>query len=331
MLRWVILCAYISSENGTNLQFGKRYIDIVDVGVLEPTEIWQVPANSAGLFPPSSALEEIKSRPMSLHSLTFPISPTTTRLADDGSRTRNSIDNMLRPEILQEGGASAKRFFGKIGGAFKKKNAGEKDGGSQNSTLRGSSPVPNNGAFPASSATMGRGGSKDAAAVAGLAVGPPTFGCSPNVIARRMSASPLPSCAADGLAPPDSIVASSSRQQGSNRPVGYAWTVKRWAKRNTDGWAAHLVEAVTLGVTMQGEVGGEGEDEVTFEWAKMRSSSTNITPRSRRSSIASRGHSRPPSTTAAMESPQASRTSVSQFNNSSVSQPNTPGLSLIHI
>jgi hypothetical protein len=213
--------------------------------------------------------------------------------------------DMLRPEILQEGGASAKRFFGKIGGAFKKKSNADKEATSQSGLT--ASPSFNNGAFPTSPASARRGSKEAGSAAPGTAVGPPTFGCSPNVIARRASLPRLPSCTAEGLAPPDSAATPRRRQQhASIRPIAYSWTVTKWAKQNMDGWAANLIDAVASGVTMQG-VGGGGEDEVIFEWVKQRPPVIKPIPRSRRSSIASRGHSRPPSTTAAMESPSQSR------------------------
>ena len=57
----------------------------------------------------------------------------------------------------------------------------------------------------------------------------------------------------------------------STRPVGYTWTVKRWAKKNSEGWGAHLVAAAAAGLEMvNGALGGDGDDEVVFEWVKLR-------------------------------------------------------------
>lgn len=237
-----------------------------------------------------------------MYSLTAPISPVATRIAEENGRGRNSLDlKGLRPEILQEGGASAKRFFGKIGGAFKKKAAG----GEKEVNLGSPILVPSNATNGGSGSTI-RGHSKDVA-VNGtdVAVGPPTFGCSPSVVARRGSNSRMSTT--DGLAPPDSasLLGANRSCTPSNRPVGYVWTVKKWAKRNTDGWAGTLAAALADGVKMEGAICGEGDDEVVFEWAKARGTSS-FAPngsRSRRSSIASRGHSRPPSSMGPSDSP----------------------------
>jgi len=56
----------------------------------------------------------------------------------------------------------------------------------------------------------------------------------------------------------------------SSRPVGYTWTVRRWAKKNSEGWAAQMVAAAAAGLEMVNGAGNGEEDEVVFEWVKMR-------------------------------------------------------------
>jgi len=57
----------------------------------------------------------------------------------------------------------------------------------------------------------------------------------------------------------------------STRPVGYTWSVKRWAKKNSEGWGAQLVAAAAVGLEMvNGALSDDGDDEVVFEWVKLR-------------------------------------------------------------
>lgn len=52
----------------------------------------------------------------------------------------------------------------------------------------------------------------------------------------------------------------------SSRPIGYTWTVRKWAKRSTEGWAAHVVAASAAGLD------AKMDDDVVFEWVKMKTS-----------------------------------------------------------
>ena len=47
--------------------------------------------------------------------------------------------------------------------------------------------------------------------------------------------------------------------------------MKKWAKKNQEGWGAQLVAAANAGLDLVGGAGvGDGEDEVVFEWVRMR-------------------------------------------------------------
>lgn len=59
----------------------------------------------------------------------------------------------------------------------------------------------------------------------------------------------------------------------SSRPIGYTWTVRKWAKKNSEGWAAHIVAAAAAGLDLVHGAGNlDGDEEVVvFEWVKLRS------------------------------------------------------------
>lgn len=245
------------------MQFMKRHIDIVGVGVLEPAEVWLSQSN-ASLVP---ACDAAPSRPLSTYSLMSgpPISPTVTR---DDDRVRSSLDAKLRTDIISDTGA--KKFFGKFGQTFKRKDK-------EKLSVPDAAPNPSVG-IPASP-KLGASGDN------GHAFGPPTFGCAPTVIARRHSNPTIsPDGAITGIVEPNNAslasVGMSISLQPSIRPIGYTWTVKRWAKSNTEGWAAHLVAAAAQGLEMINSLNGDGDDEVVFEWVKMRGD----IPRQRRGS-----------------------------------------------
>lgn len=128
----------------------------------------------------------------------------------------------------------------------------------------------------------------------GASVGHATFGAAPVIVHRRSSGTIV---TFDGAVTGLTATADSSRSgtqldgiqplqmNPSVRPIGYTWTVNKWAKKNTDGWAAHVVAAASAGLEMVGAAfGNDGDDEVVFEWVKMRvpppsSSGVNVTRR----------------------------------------------------
>jgi hypothetical protein len=239
-----------------------------------------------------------------MYSLNAAIPPSVTRVEEPRNK-RGSLDlKHLSPEIqAQEGGA--KRFFGKM---FKRKGSQEFAAKQKSPSPSFSSGVSGNGHIASVPQPAAKSLNPAATLEHGVFVGPPTFGTSPVVVSRRSSATRIsPDGAITGLTSQQRLVSSASNGSiegaalliaPSSRPVGYTWTVKRWAKKNTDGWAAHLVAAAAAGLEMvNGVLNGE-EDEVVFEWVKTRSSNENVR---RRLSIAGtvasgRSRSRPGST-----------------------------------
>ncbi len=247
-------------------------------------------------------------RPRSVMSFTYPLSPTSTHLDANGRSSfdakRPSIDlRALNPAGLLNGegqGGKTRQFLGKI---FKKKGTQDVDP-LKTAVRRRSSPAPSfssqngmpppnpgmNGTAPivhvkAPSTSTTPTVAENAAGH--YAVGHATFGTAPVIVHRRSSGTIVtPEGAVTGLIGPDTLGASSSNSsaasadqctalplptQPSNRPIGYTWTVRRWAKKNTDGWAAHLVAAAAAGLeNVNGAFTGEADDEVVFEWVKMR-------------------------------------------------------------
>lgn len=286
------------------VQFLKRTLDINGVGILEPAEVWLPPSN----FPSSSNLatsnsnEENqatpKSRPLSMVSLTSPLSPTATRLSDAGTNIRASIDmslkrtsmdiKSLRGEVGQDG--AAKKFFGKM---FKKKGPVEPvpsaDPRRSLSVVTKRSPSPAaNGDGPHVVIKPPTAHPSSTGFDIVHSHGHPTFGTAPVVVRRRSSGTIV---TADGAvtgltatAPSPSPGLSSSPSGStitercttlpmlpSSRPVGYTWSVKKWAKKNSEGWGPHLVAAAAAGLELvNGGLNGEGDDEVVFEWVKLR-------------------------------------------------------------
>ena len=258
-----------------------------------------------------------RSRPMSMVSLTTPLSPTATRLSDNGPglSVRNSLDlslkktsmelKNLRLEVGQDG--AAKKFFGKM---FKKRGPSENgaNGSANGSEPRRSFSVSAKKTSPPPSISNAEGAPNVVVRpppplpgtlpsdFAQYAHGHSTFGTAPVVVYRRSSGSSTksvdapangtapagPSTTGLGSSPPRLVTkefGASLPLQPSNRPVGYTWSVKKWAKRNSEGWAAHLVAAAAAGLDMvNGGFSGEGDDEVIFEWVKLRSSSTSAGP-----------------------------------------------------
>ncbi|KAK8846708.1 hypothetical protein IAR55_005795 [Kwoniella newhampshirensis] len=252
-----------------------------------------------------------RSRPVSVVSLSAaPLSPTLTRSDDtNSSGFRGSLElKGFKFEHLRIGHkaenheSNTRKFFGKV---FKKKNA---SGELADSRGRKSSPsasfssleTPAQAHLVSGADTLHPHAAVKQSAAQTQAVitephgvgpshlGQPTFGTAPLVVARRSSGTLVTSEGAiTGLSTPtDSLrlqdPASDSTEQfqslpmlPSTRPVGYTWTVKKWAKKNTEGWAAHFVAAAAAGLEMVGAgVNGDSEDEVVFEWVKLRVPST---------------------------------------------------------
>ena len=121
-----------------------------------------------------------------------------------------------------------------------------------------------------------------------FSVGHPTFGTAPVIVHRRSSGTMVtPEGAITGLTGPAELGISLSNSSAisadrhtalslppSSRPIGYTWTIRKWAKRNTEGWAAHLVAATAAGLEIiNGTPTGQPDDEVVFEWVKLRAPS----------------------------------------------------------
>ena len=288
------------------MQFLKRSLDINGVGILEPSEVWLPPSNTTSFTTlPGSTLRHdghpsTRSRPVSMVStLTAPLSPTSTRLSDNGTvaNIRNSLDvtfkrtsvdlKNARMEVAQEGGA--KKFFGKM---FKKKGPADLGGSSaerrRSITLAAKrSPSPGSENGEGSNMTI-KGHAGHGVDSHNHSVGHPTFGTAPMVIHRRSSGTIItPDGAVTGLTAPSGSAPvpglSTSPESTlsaekittlpmlpSSRPVGYTWSVKKWAKKNSDGWGAHLVAAASAGLELVHGTSGESDDEVIFEWVKLR-------------------------------------------------------------
>ncbi|WVF70130.1 hypothetical protein IAT40_004918 [Kwoniella sp. CBS 6097] len=302
-------------------KFHKRDLDITGVGVLVPSEVWhQSQSQGPNLFSATSRVSDDgnatggRNRPLSLVSMTSPLSPTLSRSDDGKSGIRGSLDlKGFKFDNLRSGGSTkadgqesgAKKFFGKV---FKKKTSMGDLGLNKNKKTSPSASFSSHDGPARTSVITPRGNSaggadtlhpSTAAGTRSLAVSPaqnsvefpsaslgnPTFGTAPLVVRRRSSGAILtPEGAVTGLTAHVDHTAlhtgvepvKMERCQSlpiipSNRPVGYTWTVKRWAKKNTEGWTAHLVAAANAGLEMVGGgLSSEGEDEVVFEWVKLR-------------------------------------------------------------
>lgn len=176
-------------------------------------------------------------------------------------------------------------------------------------------------------------------------IGHSTFGTAPYVVQRRSSDPTInPDGAVTGLTLPSagpalSLSASGSLEQvkgtpfpmvPSTRPVGYTWTVRNWAKRNTENWAAHVVAASAAGLD------AKMDDDVVFEWVKMKTAPSNSAAALRRevtrnSTLMSPRRPKPRSRTASViDSPAQSQTSLAlplpTPNRASSSVPPSPNL-----
>ena len=244
-------------------------------------------------------LNRRSSRPQSIASFSHPVSPSAAPIDD----VRSSLD--LQRESSPAGllghegeGRKSKQFFGKI---FKKKAARDLSPSMQSTHNRispSSSFVSLDGVPPLNPGTNGYRPPIHAKAplmntTSNISehaqghhpVGHATFGTAPLIIRRRSSGTMVTAeGAVTGLTGPASLglslsnLSSASADQGaalpmlpSSRPVGYTWTVRKWAKKNTDGWAAQIVAAAASGLEMvNGTSIGGANDDVVFEWVKMR-------------------------------------------------------------
>ncbi|KAK4689788.1 hypothetical protein P7C73_g308, partial [Tremellales sp. Uapishka_1] len=307
-------------------KFLKRTVDIAGVGILEPSEVWLPPSttSSASNLHPLSNLDDPHSpshpRPHSMISFTHPLSPTSTRVGDEvpppRSSMRNSLDlkkfrmdGFLATEPGREQEAGAKKFFGKM---FKKKNAQESNlpipkspSASFSDADSHSTPPPNPNLMLKPPLTSPASTTPE---LLHHHLGQATFGTAPVVIARRSSGTMVTSNGAvTGLT---ASINSSPIGLGlngtslsidgsaetftplpitpSSRPVGYTWTVRRWAKKNQEGWAAHLVAAAAAGIEMVGSHSGldDGENDVVFEWVKLKPAGNGLVRSSTRGTLA---------------------------------------------
>ncbi|CAK9780684.1 hypothetical protein CC85DRAFT_166525 [Cutaneotrichosporon oleaginosum] len=287
----------IVTDAGTDhkvAKFLKRNLDINGVGILEPSEVWLPLHTGGGSVAGNSPRPSIDPngnaklpRPASMISNMSLLSPAVTR--DDAKRS--SVDAGGKPgkpgkldahglRVQEEG---PKKFFGKIFRKRQNTETPEQPRRGSVSTSRTSTVVSMDAAgslkVPATPPTAPAVHFNGAAELA--QVGHPTFGLSPAMMARNSSVANL-----DQNGAIVGLIGEVPKSEGlesdmmnivrSGRPVGYTWTVRRWAKKNTEGWASHIVAAAAAGLDMVANaIPGDGSDEVVFEWVKMRFSATN--------------------------------------------------------
>ncbi|KAL1408440.1 hypothetical protein Q8F55_005252 [Vanrija albida] len=275
-------------------KFGKRTLDIAGVGILEPSEVWYPLAGHVGGSPrPSFEAAGAANggvrlpRPASMISNMSSLTPAGSRLDVDVKDGRRSTE--LRPPVARdEVGGDARKFFGKL---FKKKSTADQlavvsekqsrrasnifsntISSSKSSpflSVDAAAPLPRDTSAPSSPQvpTVHFNGESSQLASA-------TFGLAPCVVTRPKVETYLDRSGAiiglvsDVPSIDNDDVVSLFR---SARPVGYTWTVRKWAKKNTEGWAAHIVAAAAAGLDLNaGALPGDGADEVVFEWVKLR-------------------------------------------------------------
>lgn len=277
-------------------KFLKRSLDITGVGILEPSEVWlPLPHSSGSMFSGNSPRPSFDTsstrlpRPASMISNMSSLSPAITRVED---QKRVSTDvKPLKLEVRQEDGP--KKFFGKI---FRKRGSAEPlpESRSRRGSIVASRPTTVLATEAGSSLKVPSTPPPPAVHFSGtelVAVSHPTFGLAPSMLARNSSATNLDQNGAIvGLTAevpkPAGYESEEVRISRSGRPIGYTWTVRRWAKKNAEGWAAHIVAAAAAGLDMVANaIPGDGADEVVFEWVKMR-----ITPTTEAAAAALRRH-----------------------------------------
>ncbi|WRT65071.1 uncharacterized protein IL334_002013 [Kwoniella shivajii] len=279
-------------------KFHKRNLDISGVGILEPSEVWAPATSSSSPFAPATRTSTEdgsapRQRPLSMVSLTSPISPILSRSDDGKNGIRTSLDlKGFKFQSKPDGQESKTRqFFGRV---FKKKTSMGDLGAGRKKTSPSASFSSFDAPQTAISPSQEFAGSDTLhpnMAVAKLAtpsngdiatagVGAPTFGTAPLVIRRRSSGAMITADGAvTGLSShvdhePTAIQMERCQSLPiipTNRPIGYTWTVKKWAKKNEEGWAAHLLAAANAGLEIVGgSASTEDQSEVVFEWVKLK-------------------------------------------------------------
>ncbi|OXG27797.1 hypothetical protein C367_02474 [Cryptococcus neoformans Ze90-1] len=282
-------------------KFHKRVVDVSGVGIVEPSEI-HLPSASNHLYPTISRVTShvtsdgeslqtpsTKARPRSIASFSPSLSPVHTAHQEDSRGIRSSLelkgfrlDNLLHQKP-DSGDSNTKKLFGKI---FKKKKNGERtenvainmsrSGSTSSIDPKSTSGMPLDAVSTNGSAAAGRASihlpstASDFHHSSPSAIGYPTFGTSPTIVVRQP-----PSVAQESRLKPELYsptekhhTAASPTVSSRSRPIGYNWTVRRWARRNSEGWAAHLVAAAAAGLEFVGAAEMAGENEVQFEWVK---------------------------------------------------------------
>lgn len=284
-------------------------------------------------------------------SFNTPLTPTMSRTSDvtpsknkrgsldikgDIRSIRDSIINQTMSPNAPSPDTAPKKFFGKL---FKKKEAPETTLTSSSKSVHRKSisevvepPSPNLDAANASGTLPNSGGTRSSIIDhQPMLVGHSTFGTAPSVVHRRVSDPTINSDGAvTGLTYPSSGPTLSLSASGSTtdrhdlgtpypmipstRPVGYTWTVRKWAKRNTESWAAHVIAASAAGLE------AKMDDDVVFEWVKMKTApSAALRRETTRNTLASqRPHVKPGSRAAsiidasgALDSPSATHSQSS--------------------
>jgi hypothetical protein len=291
----------------------KRQVDIAGVGILEPCEVWlpvpganplksSISSSDEGHSPPPGR----NSRPLSMISFNTPLTPTMSRTSEVNSKgKRGSMDikndlKALRDNLMNQNLASTpesapKKFFGKL---FKKKDSADASNKSihrksiSEVVIEPASPNPDASANSVPNSTI-----RASVTEHHSFVGHSTFGTAPAVVHRRVSDPIINSDGAvTGLTNPSAgptLQLSASRSSDgpaegvpypmvpSTRPVGYTWTMKKWAKKNSESWAAQLVAASAAGLDAR------MDNDVVFEWVKMKAPSAAISRISTRNTNAS--------------------------------------------
>lgn len=281
----------IVTDAGTDskvAKFLKRHLDIAGVGILEPSEVWLPRISNSAVTgnsprPSFDTTTSRKARPASMMSNMSLLSPAVTRVEEKKQRSSTDAKGFKADGLLAPQDDGPKKFFGKI---FRKRGSADPLGDRRVSRIAASKSstylaaeaggstslqVPATPASPQAPPSVHFNGGAETSQV-----GYPTFGLAPAMLARSSSSTNLDANGAIvGLTmevpKPAGLESDELTLCRSGRPVGYTWTVRRWAKKNSEGWAAHIVAAAAAGLDMVANaIPGEGPDEVVFEWVKMR-------------------------------------------------------------